>query len=475
MKTERIRSIGHERSEAMGRDSVWTLLLRFSGPAVIAAVVSASYNLVDAIFVGYLGTEALAALSISNPLMTIYWSIGVGIGVGATSLIARRLGSGVKEEANRTAGNSITLFFMASAAATAVFVMNLETLLRLFGADDSVLPLAKSYMFVETIFIPLNFILILLAELVRVQGNPNVASAGMITSGLMNCIFDPILMWGFGPFPAFGIAGAAIATSVGRSIGACILLLFLASGKSAYRLKLSHFLLDLKIVSEIYRVGISVTVRTNAMSLSQIIAARAASSFGVIPLAVLGVLFRTASFAFMPCVGVSQGILPLIGYNFGAQMKDRVGEVVIKASFFGLMWGALCWAIAMTIPTQIMSLFGTEPDFLSEATPAFSIYALSFFVVGLQIILGAFFQGIGKGLLSLLVASSRQLIFLIPCLLIMPSAFGLIGVWAAHPVADALSLVFTLILVRIAFHGLDIPFRLRYDQTAGATRNRGNA
>lgn len=337
MKTERVEALRRERSEAMGQDTIWRLLLSYSGPAIIAAVVHASYNLVDAIFVGVLGTEALAALAVSNPLMTIYWSIGVGIGVGAASLIARRLGSGEKEEVNRAAGCSITLFCIVSALATVIFVMNLETLLRLFGADESVLPLAKSYMFIETIFIPLNFILVILGELVRVQGSPTIASATMITSGVMNCIWDPILMFGIGPFPAFGIAGAALATSLGRGIGALILFVYLALGRSVYQFKPSHFLPRLGIVTEIYRVGISMTVRTNAMSISQVIAARVAASFGVVPLAVLGVLVRASGFAFMPCVGIGQGMLPLVGYNFGARKNERIGEIVTKAASSGFL------------------------------------------------------------------------------------------------------------------------------------------
>lgn len=207
------------------------------------------------------------------------------------------------------------------------------------------------------------------------------------------------------------------------------------------------------------------TVRTNAASVSQIIAARTAASFGDIPLAVLGVLVRASSFAFGPCMGIGQGMLPLVGYNFGAQKKERVGEVVIKAGLSGFAWGTLCWVMAMLFSTQVMSLFGSEPDFLAAATPAFQIYALGFFTVGLQTILGFFFQGMGKGLSSLVVASSRQLIFLIPCLLIMPGIFGLTGVWAAYPVADTLSVVLTLFFVGIEFRDLGVPFRLRYSQS----------
>ncbi len=446
----------------MGHRPVWELLLRYSGPAIASAVVGASYNLVDAIFVGFLGPEALAALAVAHPLMSIYRSIGMAIAVGASSLISRSLGSGKKDEVNRAAGNSISLFFIVSALMTAVCLPNLSALLRLFGADESVLPPAMSYMTVETWFMALDFFLIVLAELARVQGSPVIASAAMIVSGLVNSIFDPILIWGFGPFPAFGIAGAALATSVGRGIGAAMIIIYLASGRSRYQLTPSHFLPKPGIVAEIYRVGIAMTVRVNAASVAQIITARTASSFGVIPLAVVGVLSRASGFAFQPCWGIGQGMLPLVGYNFGARKKERVGEVVTKAALVGFLWGILCFAVAMVFSPQVMSLFGTEPEYLEVAIPAFRIYSLGFFSVGVQTILSFFFQGIGaRAIISLVVSSCRQLLFLIPFLLILPNMLGVTGLWAAHPLSDILSIVFTLVLTGITFRSLGIPFRLR--------------
>ena len=445
----------------MGKDPIWNLLFRFSGPAIVAQIVNASYNLVDAIFIGRLGTTALAAIAVANPLMAIYRAVGVGIGLGAASLIARRLGAGKKEEADRTAGAAITTFLIISAVITAICIWNLDTLLRLFGADASVLPPARSYMLVETGFIALDFIVLVLVELVRVGGNPTLASAAMVTSGIMNCIWDPILGYGFGPFPKMGMAGFALATSVGRSFAFIMLVSYLVSGKSAYRLKPRYFLPSFRIAVDIYRVGISMTLRMMAGSVSQIIASRTAAAFGEMPLAVVGVLFRASGFAFTPCMGLGQGMLPLVGYNYGAHNKERVGELVIKSSTTGFVWGAICWVGAMLASVQVMSLFSTDPNFLIAASPAFRIFALGFFTVGLQNILSFFFQGIGKAFASLVVTSSRQLLFLIPCLLIMPRLFGVNGLWAAYPVADAFSLILTLIWTGIEFRELGIPFSLR--------------
>jgi len=449
----------YERSEVMGREAISKLLLRFSVPAIIAMEASAGYNLFDAIWCGRLGAEALAALSVSGPLMTIYRAVGTGIGVGAASLIARHLGAGRREEADRVACNSIFLFFMVSGLMTVVCLVNLETLLRLFGADDSVLPFAESYMFIETIFMALDFFLVVLAELVRVQGSPGLASVGMVVASAVDLIWSPILVFGVDPFPAVGIAGAALGTVIGRATGVFVLLVYLGLGKSIYQFKHGYFMPDRKMVAGIYSIGISSTVRSSAFSVSQIIACRAAASFGVAPLAVLGVLYKVNTIVFGFYVGLSQGMLPLIGYNFGARKYERIGETVVKALLASFVWGALWWTVATLFSTQVMLLFNPDQDFLALGTLALSIFALNFFA-GLDAPLSSFFQGIGKAIPSLVVASSRQLIFLIPCLLIMPSIYGLTGLWAAYPVAGTMSIMLSLAWTGITFNKLKIPFRM---------------
>jgi Na+-driven multidrug efflux pump len=268
-------------------------------------------------------------------------------------------------------------------------------------------------------------------------------------------------VFGVGPLPALGIAGAALGTTVGRGVGVSILLVYLGLGKSIYQFKPRHFLPNLGIVTEIYRVGLSQTVRASSASLSLAIANNVAASFGVVALAVLGVIFKVNMLVFAFCMGIGQGMLPLVGYNFGAQKKERVSEVVVKAGLTSFTWGALCWVVVTLFPAQIMSVFGTNPDFLAAGTAALRIFALGFFAVGVQNNLSFFFQGIGRGIPSLVVASSRNIIFLVPCLLTLPRLFGLTGLWVAYPVADALSLVLTLTWMVATFRSLKIPLRLR--------------
>jgi len=445
----------------MGKDPIWRLLLRFSGPAIVSMMVASSYNVIDAIFIGRLGPEALAAITIAFPIMMIFMGLSMGTGMGAASLISRRLGAGNRDEANRVAGITITLTILIGSLMTIIVLPNLEALLRLFGASASVLPLAKSYMSILATFAVVNSFAMITGTIIRAEGNPILPSAVMVVSALSNIVLDPLLIFGLGPFPAMGVAGAATATVSARAIGAVILIIYFVSGRTSYRFRPSYFLPNLGILKEIYRVGIASIVRQIVGSVIMALINRIAASFGVIPLAVMGVLFRASSFAFMPCMGLGQGVLPLIGYNFGAQKKERLTEVTIKAGFASLVWGVLCWIFVMLFSTQILSIFGTDPQFLLEGTGALRIVSIFVFTIGIQMILGFFFQGIGRGLPALVLSSARQIIFLLPGLLILPRIFGLTGLWVAFPIADALSIMLTLFWASREFRRLGLHFRLQ--------------
>ncbi|MEM2103514.1 MAG: MATE family efflux transporter [Candidatus Bathyarchaeia archaeon] len=438
----------------MGREKISKLLFRFSAPAIIAMEAAAFYELFDAVWCGRLSAEDLAALTVSGPLMAIYRSVGTGIAVGSSSLISRHLGAGRKDEADKAACNSISLFFIVSCLASLICLINLEFLLRLFGATDAVIPFAYSYMLIETLAMPVDFFLVVAAELVRTQGSPKIASTGLIVASVADLIWSPTLVFGVGPFPALGIAGAAIGTVIGRIIGLVLLVPYLGF-KSVYKFKTNYFTPNYRIAKDIYSIGASTTLRSGAVSISQILACRIAASFGTVPLAVLGVLFRIGLINFSFCIGLSQGTLPLVGYNFGAKRNERIRGIVVKAGLVSFAWGALWCLTSILFPRQILSLFSSDPYFIGEGANALQIFGLTFLTIQ-EVILGAFFQGIGKAVPSLIVSSSRQLIFLIPCLLTMPYVFGLNGLWSAYPIAGAFAFMLGLTLTVLEFRKLKI-------------------
>ncbi|MEM2168550.1 MAG: MATE family efflux transporter [Candidatus Bathyarchaeia archaeon] len=439
----------YQKAEAMGREKISRLLMRFSAPAIIANEGEAFYELFDAIWCGRIGAEALAALTVAGPLMVIYRAIGAGIAIGGSSLVARRLGAGKKNEADKAVCNSITLFFIVSGAAVLICLLFLDFLLRLFGATEVVFPYAYSYMFIETCSMPVDFFLIVIADLIRAQGNPTIASAGLILANIVDIIWSPILVFGIGPFPALGIAGAALGTLIGRAIGSSFLTPYLAF-KSIYRFKLSYFKPNYETIADIYSVGAASTLRMVAVSISQMLACITASSFGTIPLAILGVLFRIGRINFAFCIGLSQAVVPLVGYNYGARKGRRVREIIIKAISVGVVWGTLWYAAVILFPMQTLALFTTNPEFLSIGASALQIFAITFLTMS-EVIISAFFQGIGRAKSALIVTSARQFIFLIPCLLTLPYIFGLNGLWMAYPIAGILALALGLTLTFFEF------------------------
>ena len=446
----------------MGHGPVWKLLMRFSGPAILSMIVAASYTVVDAIFIGRLGPEALGALPVVFPPIWICMAVSMGTGVGAASFISRSFGAGNRGSASRCACVAITLAILIGVLAGIIYLSNLEGILRLFGATGAVMAPAKRYLFILAQFAFLHSVFIVIGNLIRAEGSPGVSGTAVIVSALTNIILDPVFIFGLGPIPRLEVAGAALATVIGHAVGICVFIYYALKGRSAYRFSLRNFIPSTHIITEIYRVGFASIFRMGALAVVMALANTIAASFGVIPLAVLGVVFRLARFAFMPTMGLGQGMLPLVGFNFGANRMERVGEVVVKAGLLGLGWGLFCWLIFMIFPAQVISVFNSDPRFVAEGVRTLRIFVLLFFAIQLQIIVSFFFQGIGKGIPSFILASARQVIFLIPGLLILPQLFGVVGLWMAFPVADILSILLTGIWIGIEFRNQGMPLQFRY-------------
>lgn len=441
----------------MGSDPVWRLLLSFSGPAIISMTVAASYNLVDAIFIGRLGAEALAAITVAFPMTLAFTAVAAGTGIGAASLISRRLGAKDNEGADNVAGVTISLTVIISALMMLICLPNLETLARLLGADSTVMPLAIDYLSILVYFILISFFPHIMASIIRAEGRPILPSITLIISSLANIALDPIFIFGLGPIPALGVAGAAAATIIARAIGVVIFIVYLITGRSSYRMRLVYFVPDLKIILEIYRVGISSIIRSAATFMVVGVANRIAGSFGVLPLALIGVFLRLFRFALMPCLGIGQGMLPIIGYNYGAKKKERIGEVVFKAALSGLGWTGLVWIIIMLFPSQVISIFNSNPEFIEAGVKPVRIYSLLFFFIGIQLIPGFFFQAIGKGLPATVISNSRQVISLLPLLIFLPKLLGITGLWVAFPISDTLALLFSALWMVMELRKQEIP------------------
>lgn len=239
-------------------------------------------------------------------------------------------------------------------------------------------------------------------------------------------------------------------------------------GKTGYVMRLRHFIPRWRIVGEIYRVGGAAFVRAAAQFVAMGVVNRTAASFGVAPLAVMGVLMRVGRFVQMPLLGLGQGMIPVVSYNFGAGKRLRLGEVVSKLALAGSAWALVCWLAVMVLPGQVVSVFGGDEAFLSEGSRAIRLFALMWFAMGLYMIPGFFFQGIGRGVPAIILVATQNLVFLLVPVLVLSRLFGLGGLWTAFAVADALGVVLAL-----AWLGLELRRReirlLGWLKRAGST------
>lgn len=425
----------------MGKDPIWRLMLRFSTPAVISMTVASSYQLIDAMFVGRLGREALAAMSVTYPLALSFTAIASGTGVGVTSLISRSLGAGDTRGADKVVGTAIALCFFLAGILALISLLNLDRILVMLGAEEGVLALARSYSQIMIYSILAAYLAMILSNIIRADGNPIFSSSVSVASALINIALDPVFIFGLGTIPPMGIAGAAIATVISQCISVAASITYIIRGKTAYHYELTDFIPSLTVIGGIYRVGVASILRSGAQFVTMGIVNRTAASFGVTPLAIIGVLVRISRFVLMPCLGMGQGMLPLIGYNFGAEKKKRISELIFKTGIISTSWTALCWLALMLFPEQVMSAFNVDTGFLDEGSGALRLFGMFFIVVGIQVLPGFFFQGIGRGLPASVLTLVRSIVFLVPLILILPRYMGVTGIWATYPITDIASLV----------------------------------
>lgn len=435
----------------MGKDPVWRLLFHFSGPAIVSMTVASTYNLVDAAFVGRLGADALAAMTVAFPLIMSFIAISSGTAVGATSLISRCLGEGETKKADIAACVSITLCFILSAAIAVICLPNIEPILTVLGAKSTVLSLAEDYVSILIKFILFSYLFMILGNIIRAEGNPVFSSSVMIFSSIMNIILDPVFIFGLGPVPEMGISGAAVATVIAQALSTSVYLIYLLSDRAGYSFRIVYFLPYPKVVFEIYRIGIASIVRSGVQFIVMGVVNRAAASHGVITLALIGVLIRLGRFVQMPAIGIGQGLLPLIGYNYGSGKMKRVIELVLKAALSGIIWSGFCWVTIMLFPRFVLIMFNSDPAFLEEGIPAVHLYFICIFIVGIQMIPGFFFQGIGKGLPATFLSAARHFFFLLPGILILPHIYGVKGLWISFPIADVLTFFLGFLWIIIEF------------------------
>lgn len=430
----------------LGEEKISKLLMEFSIPAIIGMVVNTLYNIVDRMYIGNIkdiGGLALTGVGITMPIMTIIMAFGMLIGIGTSARISLKLGEHKREEAEKHLGNAFTLIIIASVLITIIGLVFMHKILGLFGASADTEIYAREYMqiiFFGTIFNMLSFGL---NHSIRSDGSPKVAMLSMLIGAGTNIILDPIFIFVFG----MGVRGAAIATVISQIVSTIWILYYFTKGKSNLKIKREYLSLDKAIVLSIFSIGVSPFSMQIAQSIVQVLANNALKTYGGdLAIGAMTIINSVAMIFMMPILGLNQGSQPIIGYNYGAEKYKRVKQAVKSATIVATIIVSIGWIITQAAPHLLISIFNRDEQLVGIASTGMRIFLLMLPVVGAQVISSNYFQSIGKAKISMFLSLLRQVILLIPCLIILPKIFGLTGVWLAGAVSDGLSSLITLII-----------------------------
>ena len=430
----------------LGTQKISKLLIKQAVPATIGILVMSLNMIVDTIFVGqWIGVLAIAAITVVLPIAFLISSIGMGIGIGGSSIISRALGANNPEKAFLTFGNQICLTVILAILFVVLGSVFSVPILNLFGAKGEILPIASEYFGVIIYGVPFLAFAMMGNPTIRAEGKPKFAMYAMMVPSILNILLDILFIKYFN----WGMYGAGLATSISYASCGLYILYFFLSSKSELQIIPKNFKLDFKIVQEIAKLGGVSIVRQGAISILMIVLNYSLYTYGgEISIAVFGIINRVMMFALSPVLGVSQGFLPVAGFNIGAKKNDRVKETIKKSIYFGSILGTLIFIGIVIFKEQIIWIFTNDATLLEKTPDAMLVVFLVTPIVTMQLIGSAYFQAAGKAMPALLLTLLKQGIFLIPLAYFLPIYYGIDGVWWSFPIADSLATIITVLVLK---------------------------
>lgn len=423
------------------------LLIKYSIPAIIGMLVSALYNVVDRIFIGNMeevGALAITGVGITMPIVTIALAFSMLIGIGSTANISIKLGQGKKESAEKIMGNIITLSVLIGFVITVIGILYKKNILIAFGASESTLKYAEEYIGIILYGTIFNIMGYSLNSTVRADGNPKIASIIMVASCLFNIVLDPILIFTLN----MGIKGAAYATVLSQVLTAVLSIAYYMSKRSNLKIKRINLSLDKKIVKLIFAIGISPFTMQLATSMVQVVNNNALKTHGGdLAIGAMATVNAIALLCFMPVYGISQGAQPIIGYNFGAKQYERVEQAFKISAGVGVVIFLIALFFVELFPQSIVGLFNKNPDIMAISIHGMKIYLVAMPCIALGMAGSNYFLAIGEGKAAMFLSLLRQVILLIPLIMLLSRMYGLTGVWLAQPICDFVAAVVTMYMV----------------------------
>lgn len=429
-------------AEALGTEKIGKLLFQYSLPAIIAMTASSLYNIIDRIFIGHgVGPLAISGLALTLPLMNLAIAFGALVGAGAATLVSIRLGEQRRDEAARILGNTVLLNLILSSALAVVMLVFLDQILYLFGASRDTLPYAKQFMQIILVGNVFMHSYMGLNNIMRASGYPKKAMVATLTTVGLNVLLAPLFIFVF----HWGIRGAALATVTAQITGLAITVRHFSRRDSYVRFLAHHFTLDFRIIRDIISMGMSNFIVNLCACLIAIVMNLTLVAYGGdYAVGAFGIINSILMCAVMIVLGLTQGMQPIAGYNYGARQFGRVTRVFHDAAIVASGITTLGFLAAELFPSQIALAFTGNPQLAGLATRGMRLALAAFPIVGFQIVTSNFFQAIGRPKISILLTMSRQVIFLLPALFLLPRSFGLAGAWAAIPVSDFASFCLAL-------------------------------
>lgn len=425
----------------LGTKPVGKLLMQYAIPAIIAMTASSLYNMVDSIFIGQgVGAMAISGLAITFPFMNLSGAFGAAVGVGSSTFISVKLGQKDYQTAENILGNTITLNVLIGITFSVICLMFLDPILRFFGASDQTIPYARDYMVIILAGNVVTHLYFGLNAVLRAASKPKQAMYATIFTVILNAILDPIFIWPLG----LGIQGAAYATVLSQLIALIWQFKIFSNKKELLHLKRGIYRLKKDLVSNIIGIGISpFSMNVCACIVVIFINTGLVKYGGDLAVGAYGIANKVAFIFVMVTMGVNQGMQPIAGYNYGSLQLDRLMRVLKYAVIAATAIMTTGFLIAMFLPYPCARLFTSDKTLIGLSIRGIRIVMMMFPIVGYQMVITNFFQSIGKAKISIFLSLSRQLLFLLPMLIILPPIFGVDGVWASMPISDAISSVVT--------------------------------
>ena len=443
-------------SNSFGSESIGKLLIKQAVPASIGILVMSLNILVDTIFVGHwIGSQAIAAINVVLPVSFFIAALGMAIGIGGSSIVSRALGANEKSKALKTFGNQVTMTIALTLTLVFFGLYYIDNIIPLFGGKGTIFEPAKIYYQIVLYGVPFLALSMMGNTIIRAEGKPKYAMYAMMIPSITNLVLDILLI----NVMDMGMIGAAWATTGSYMLCFIFIFWFFISKNSEMKISLVHFKLQRSIVSEISNLGSVTLSRQAIVSITYLLMNNILFDFGgVTSVTSYAIVSRMLMFALFPIFGITQGFIPIAGYNYGAQNYDRVKQAIRIAIIYAMVMASLVFVLLISFPELITRMFTTDSLVIEKTPTAMRWVFAATPIIAVQLIGSAYFQAVGKAIPALLLTLSRQGFFFIPLIFILPLWYGELGVWIAFPVSDVLS---TLLTAYILYREVSVKLTLK--------------